>query len=474
MVDDLNRFFELNWLIVFFLYGLVFFVVGLAIALQSRRHSHLELARALGWLAAFGFTHGLHEWGAIFIPIQAQYVNPVIIELLQLFRVVLLALSFSFLFQFGAELLRERWPRLTLFPLLFMAGWTFVFILPGIIRVTDIDFALWHNQASAWARYLLGFTGGVVAAAGLYYQAQRHIKPLNLQPIYRTLQIAGASLLFYAFLGGLVVSAADFFPANWLNETAVQNAIGIPLPVFRSLVGLVLAIAIIRTLDVFDVEVDRMIEQMQIEQSLAAERDRIGRDLHDGAVQQLYSAGLMVSAARRKLFDDPAIAGQRLDRAMRTIDEAIAGLRATMGELRETPAVTTLPDALQKQTADPRFTALMTVDLQMDLPETNSAGAGAFTPIQTHHISAILNEALSNAARHAHARRVEVIARQDGPCFQLTIRDDGRGFDPNQPTTGYGLRNMRDRARLLGGQLHIQSQPNKGVTITLILPMEET
>ncbi len=467
MVDNLNRFFELNRLIVFFVYGLVFFVMGLAVALQSRHHSRLELARALGWLAAFGFAHGLHEWGEIFIPIQAQYVDPVIIELLHVFRVILLALSFAFLFQFGVELLRERWPRLMLLPLLFMVGWTLVFVVPGIAWVTN--FESWHQQASAWARYLLGFTGGVVAAAGLYYQAQRHIKPLNLQPIYRTLQIAGACLLLYALLGGLIVPAGDFFPANWLNETAVQNAIGIPLPVFRSLVGLVLAIAIIRAMDVFDVEVDQMIEQMQVEQSLSAERDRIGRDLHDGAVQQLYSAGLMVSAARRKLPDDPAVAEQRLDRAMRTIDEAIAGLRATMGELRETPAVTTLPEELRKQAVDPRFTALMAVTLQLDLPDT-----AVFTPIQTHHISAILNEALSNVARHAHARRVEVSACQNGSQFQLTVHDDGRGFNPDEQTTGYGLRNMRDRARLLGGQLHIQSQPHEGATITLNLPMEET
>ena len=244
MVDNLNRFFELNQEIVFFVYGLVFFVMGLAVALQSRHHSRLELARALGWLALFGLAHGLHEWGAIFIPIQAQYVDTVIIDFFQVLRVVLLSLSFAFLFQFGVELLRERWPRLMLLPLLLMVGWTFLFIIPGIALADD--FELWHQQAGTWARYLLGFTGSIAAAAGLYYQAQHHIKPLNLQSIYLTLKIAGFCLLIYAFLAGLIVPGGDFFPANWLNETAVQNAIGIPVPVFRSLVGLVLALTIIR------------------------------------------------------------------------------------------------------------------------------------------------------------------------------------------------------------------------------------
>ena len=71
----LRTFFDLNHSIVLFSYGLVFFVLGLAIALQSRRYSRLDLARSLSWLAAFGFTHGLHEWGDLFIPIQGAYLS---------------------------------------------------------------------------------------------------------------------------------------------------------------------------------------------------------------------------------------------------------------------------------------------------------------------------------------------------------------------------------------------------------------
>ncbi|HEX6387510.1 MAG TPA: hypothetical protein VF177_22810, partial [Anaerolineae bacterium] len=108
MIEGLRQFFELNNTLVLFVYGQVFFVMGLAIALQSRHRSRLELARSLGWLAAFGLVHGLHEWGHIFIPIQAVYVDTTILRLLQVLHVLLLALSFGFLSQFGVELLRER------------------------------------------------------------------------------------------------------------------------------------------------------------------------------------------------------------------------------------------------------------------------------------------------------------------------------------------------------------------------------
>src|SRR5215510_11582569 len=101
MVTFLQEFFAINRTLVFFAYGLVFFVLGLAITLQSRRHSRLSLARRLHWLALFGFFHGFHEWGDVFIPIQATYLPPPFISLLRAIQLGLLSLSFACLFQFG-------------------------------------------------------------------------------------------------------------------------------------------------------------------------------------------------------------------------------------------------------------------------------------------------------------------------------------------------------------------------------------
>ena len=123
----IKQFFEANIFFVFFIYGLSFFALGLVIALKSRQHSRLELARSLGWLSAFGFTHGIHEWGDIFIPIQSTYLDETIIIFLKTLQVILLALSYSFLFQFGVDTMRNRWPRLFIFPLLIAIGWALWF-----------------------------------------------------------------------------------------------------------------------------------------------------------------------------------------------------------------------------------------------------------------------------------------------------------------------------------------------------------
>jgi signal transduction histidine kinase len=279
------------------------------------------------------------------------------------------------------------------------------------------------------------------------------------------LQLAGTSLLAYALLGGLVVIGGDFFPASWLNEANFVAWFGVPAPVFRSLIGLVLALAIIRALDVFDLEVDGLIEQMEMEHYLMAERERIGRELHDGALQQVYSAGLLMEAARSKLEEDTAVAAQRLDTAFITLNAAIASLRMYMEELQ--PALTSLSlvESLRHQTADPGLNALMQVSLELDLPEST-----IFTPVQTYHILAIANEALSNAARHAQAHHVSLRAVQEDSQFQLSITDDGRGLQ-NQ-SGGRGLRNMRDRARMLGGNLAVTSEAGKGTAVHLAIPLE--
>jgi signal transduction histidine kinase len=111
----------------------------------------------------------------------------------------------------------------------------------------------------------------------------------------------------------------------------------------------------------------------------------------------------------------------------------------------------------------------MAVELELDLP-----AEGSSNPLRTAHMLAISGEALSNAARHANSRKVVLRAHRDGELFTLEIEDDGQGFSTENVEAGYGLRNMRDRARLLGGELMIDSEPGRGTRVTLAAPWEET
>jgi signal transduction histidine kinase len=465
MNEILQEFFGRNTVLVYFVYGLVFFLLGFAIALQSYRHTRLELARSLKWLAAFGIIHGIHEWGAIIVPFQAMYVNDALMTVFLTLQVVLLVVSFFCLFRFGADLLKDRWPWLIYVPYLIVFFWVLRFLVPNLLN--DSWSISWQRTGTIWARYLIGFPGALLAAYGLYYQAKRQIKPLALPNIYRMFQIAGIALGAYAIFTGLIVPPGHFFPAKIINSANLVSLVGIPAPVFRSLAGLVIAFAVIRGLDVFDLEVDTRFEQLEIERSLVAQRERIGQELHDGAIQQVYTAGLIIESVSNKV-DDPEL-NQRLDSAMSAMNEAISGLRSYMDNLRASEAPASLVDGLREQTEDSRLTVLVQVNLDLDLTEQDT-----MSPVRTSRVLAIVSEALANVSRHAQAQQVDVKAARWQDEFLLTIEDNGRGFRPEANGHGYGLRDMRDHARLLGGELVIESDPEHGTRILLMTPWKDS
>lgn len=464
MLESLRNFFDLNSTLVFFIYGQVFFILGLAIAVQSRRHSRLQLATTLGWLAAFGIIHGLHEWGLFFIPIQATYLSFSALTLLQIAQIILLSASFICLLTFGTELLRQRYAFLGPIPLI--VGGIYSILIITMFVSGDLSTGEWVVQSNILARYFIGFPAALMAAFGLRFTAETQIKPLGLESIYRMLMVAGGALVAYAVLAGLVVPASSFFPSRMINDSLFPRLFGIPIPVFRSITGLVITIAVIRALEVFDVEIERLLEKMEIDQSLIAERDRIGRELHDGAIQQVYAAGLIVETARHKVANEDPLAKQ-LDSAIKVLNQAIGSLRSYMSDLRADPAHVSLEEGLRKEAADMRLNPLLHIQLELDFPQP-----ATMEPMRTNHILAIVREALANVARHAQTQRAILEAKKDNNRLVLSVSDEGRGFDAGQRMDGYGLRNMRDRARLLGGQLDIQSVPGKGTTITLIAPWD--
>lgn len=461
-MDALRTWFDVNRPLVLFVYGQVFFVLGLAIALRSRRRSRLELARSLPWLAAFGFAHGLYEWGDMFIPLQAQFLAADVILALRAGQLVLLGLSFACLFEFGLDLMRPaqaiwRWLRWLPAGL----GLIWLAVLLGLAMQHWVDEAAWQVPAKVLARYSLALPGGVLAALGLRHQARTHVAALGAPRLMWTLRLAGAGLIAYAVFAGLIVTPAPFFPADTLNTHWLADALVAPAAVWRSGCGLIIMVAIIQALEIFEVETDRLIEHMEQAQVIAVERERIGRDLHDGAVQRVYAAGLQAQTMRARV-DGPL--GDGLDRLMLTLNDVLADLRAFVGDLQPAQSGADLVAALAGAVEEAGRASGIRVAL-------SASQAPTLTTDRLAHLVSLTREALSNAVRHAHARAIQVDLTIEAGRLQLTIRDDGRGL-PAEVEAGYGLRNMRDRARLLSGHLILASAPSQGTTVTLDIPLE--
>lgn len=458
-MSSVHDFFALNRPLVLFAYGLTFFVMGLAIFLQSRRYSQLRLARNLQWLAAFGILHGLYEWGDIFIPIQAVYLPAVITQLLQVLQIVLLAVSFLCLMMFGAVSLEGRFPRLKSVVLIVGGAWGVGFWLSFYGSPTVEG---WLLTANIWARYLLGLPGSLLAAAGLRYQTKTDIEPLGVPRIARDLRIAGGALVAYAIVGGLIVPAAAFFPANVLNRDLFDHVIGIPIALLRSVTGLVLAVAIIRALEVFEIELDAIIEGMEAERIQAAERERIGQEIHDGAIQGVYSASLILESTD-PLTQDAAEVAKRLTQAESVLNSVNRDLRSYMVSLRAESPVDPLIPSLRKLVTDPRYHGLLDIELRAEEEPL-------LRPNQVYQLVAIVQEGLANTVRHARARHATITVTAANGATTVRLEDDGRGFVPEGAELGYGIRSMRDRAHLLGGELEIESKPGHGTRLAVTVP----
>ncbi len=198
------------------------------------------------------------------------------------------------------------------------------------------------------------------------------------------------------------------------------------------------------------------------------ERERISKDLHDGIIQSLYAVGLSLEDVPDLMDEDPAEVVRRVERAIDNLHIAIGDIRNFIFGLR--------PDLLGGVSLIVGLAALVDEFRHNTLIDIELAGGGLEPepPAEvTAHLLGIVNEALSNVARHAAASRawVDASSGPDGSVV-LRVRDNGRGFDASigAPLGHQGLANMRSRAAGIDATLEVASEPGSGTTISITLP----
>jgi signal transduction histidine kinase len=500
-MDWLAELFETNRIIVLSIYGQVFFLMGLAVALQARHRSQLPFARPLVWLAGFGLIHGLMEWGYLFIPIQSGFLPLPIVEGLLVLQLLLKPMSFALLFQFGVELLLSTrdphsvpriggQPWLRFVPAVAVGLWAVATVVlsstvaAGFVpeprpwlRMEAIGTALAAVGAplavgDVVARAMLGLPASLLVAIGLR-DTIRSLGTVAGPRIKTALRAAAIAFVVYALIGGLVPLPAPFPPASAVNGSTVLDLLGIPIEVFRSLTGLAIALAVVRSLELFEQETDRAIAEGRRRELLLRERERIGRDLHDGIIQSIYAAGLHLEQATAEADQSPERTRERIGTVMGELNRITGDIRSTIFDLRSGELESRDAEAIVLAVAD---------ELQAHtLVELEIGSEGLFRPRlrpeQAEHLRNIVTEAFSNILRHAQASRVIVRMACSQRRFTLEIRDDGIGFNPDvTPARGrrgsaQGLANVRRRAELLDASLEIESAPERGSRLSLTMPV---
>jgi signal transduction histidine kinase len=198
--------------------------------------------------------------------------------------------------------------------------------------------------------------------------------------------------------------------------------------------------------------------------SVLDERERIGRELHDGVIQSLFSVGMGLQAAANR-SRDPEVQS-RVESAVTEIDRAIRDLRNYIFGLR--PGI--LADRQLEQALEDlarEFGEKSGVTTVTDLDGTIAAELAP----RAADLVQLTREALSNVGKHAQATTCRVSLHRDGDQAILEIDDDGRGFDPTAPHAGLGLRNLHERGLAIGGQLTVESKAGEGTTVRFAVPI---
>jgi signal transduction histidine kinase len=194
------------------------------------------------------------------------------------------------------------------------------------------------------------------------------------------------------------------------------------------------------------------------------ERARLARDLHDELGALLTAAKLHAARIHSRLGDSAPQAKERLAQLVSTLNSGIALKRRIIEDLRPS-ALSTLGLVATLEILAREFEDRSGIAVHLDL---HPVAVDAPTDLVVYRI---VQEALTNVAKHAQARQAWVLLRQHGGSAELTVRDDGIGFDPHlKPGSAHGLAGMRFRVKAARGTLDLRSGSDPGTTIVVRLP----
>jgi signal transduction histidine kinase len=199
-----------------------------------------------------------------------------------------------------------------------------------------------------------------------------------------------------------------------------------------------------------------------------AERGRWARELHDETLQALGNLRLTLSTARRSGTAEAM--SEAIERSLAQLESDVVSLRALITELR--------PAALDQLGLEPALLALadrvratgLDIDAHVELAYEHGGAETRLAPDVESGLYRIVQEALTNAVKHGGARRAVVEAIEEDEAVQVSVRDDGSGFDLDAATSGFGLLGMRERVELLQGRLTVESEPGAGTTVSVSVP----
>jgi signal transduction histidine kinase len=346
-----------------------------------------------------------------------------------------------------------------------LLGGLYAFLGTIVWHVVDVSPSLWIRLLYFGVQLILG---------GMIVHYGSAMSWLVLLPLVSHAMVALPRRLSWPVIG--LILLAEIFPFIISGEWSVIFTAGLSLGAAVLFVGLFTQITINERDARADVErlaqelgqANRKLSEyaLQVEElAVAEERNRLAREIHDGLGHYLTSINIQIQAAQAVLESDPEQASQLLGKARALSQDSLSDIRRSVAALRAAPTETkSLPESLRDLVEENRVAGLA---VQLEV-------LGAARPLPAKVELALFRasqEGLTNVRKHAGASQAELrLDYSQAHYVRLSLRDNGGGAQDT--AGGFGLLGVRERARLLGGVLDIQTSPGEGFLMQMELPLE--
>jgi two-component system sensor histidine kinase UhpB len=485
------EFMQWDIVLIFFVYGLAFFSMGIALSLETMRAPRLAERRVLQPLAVFGLLHGMHEWIEILL-LQGVWLGVPFPEQLNWLRYALLMVSFIPLVFFGLLMILGPGRGIGL-PIAIVVGMLCIYALL-FFTITRLRPDLLLLPADTLARYILAVPGGILAGLGLRKRAQQ-VEKEGRQNLVRRFNWAALGFTLYG-LTQMFVGPIDMFPATVINSVVFTEIVGFPIQLVRATMATLVTVNLIQAIQVVDrereeqllaVQQERLAALEQVQRDLEErealrrellrhtviaqeeERGRIARELHDETAQFLTALSLNLATLKnlvpqqqqiKELINDLQTQTRQMSQG---IYRLVHDLRpAQLDDLGLVPALQYLAEEEYKR-------AGLKVELQIEGQRQR------LDPLVETVFFRVAQEALTNVIRHAQCDQANVDLAFEAEQAVLRVRDEGVGFriqSSDSQQRGWGLEGMRERVESVEGHLKIFSPPGGGTIVEVIIPVE--
>ena len=491
-MDIVGAFSTANMAVIYFVTGLAFFTTGLIVWLETSRSPAVQAVRVMPLLAGFGIVHGSHEWLEMFWLMAPQELGGPV----GILRLVVLGASFALLAEFGVRLLmadedRSPWR---------MARWVF---LTAFATGMVVVWLAWGGQegvwsaSDAWCRYSLAIPGALLAAGGLFRRSR--LLTAEDAGVARDMQIGGSALVIYGVVGQLFVGQSPLPPSTVVNGAWFMDTFHFPAQLLRSAMAVIVAVSTVRTVRLFEWQRQRRLMRLSSAQADAqrrlseetAERQALQRDL-------LHHAVLAQEAERqhiaRELHDEVGQALTAITWGLAQLEESVAGqadgVQERVAKLRSVSsrvmvALRQLTTRLRPALLDELGLVPALIAYADECSNVYSFDVGVSVNGERRRLPSeiettlyrIVQEALTNVAKHARASNANVRLDFDDGGVTLAVIDDGTGMDTETAQraaacgTGFGLAGICERVELAEGHLDLYSTLGEGTQVCVRVPV---